>query len=82
MNINDLEIDEMGLICVINVQLDESQKALYKLMQMGIVEGLEVRKVGEVATCAEYQIEGIAGRLVISKELGDYINICKLDDID
>lgn len=82
MNINNLKIDEMGLICVIDVHLDESQKALYKMMSMGIVEGLEIRKVGEVTTCAEYQIEGLPGRIVISKELGDYIKICKLDEVD
>ena len=82
MNINDLEIDELGMINFVDVRFDDNQKALYKLMSMGIVGGLEIRKVGQVATCAEYQIEGMHGRIVIDNCLGDYIEVTKLDEID
>ena len=82
MNINDLEIDELGLINFVDVRFDDNQKALYKLMSMGLVGGLEIRKVGQVATCAEYQIEGVTGRIVIDNCLGDYIQVTKLDETD
>lgn len=79
MTLNDLEVDELGLIAYINTQ-DHNMVGLYKLMTMGIVGGLEIRKLSEVATCAEYRVEGSSHRFVIDNCLADYIIIDKLDE--
>ena len=44
MTLNDLEVDELGLISYINTQ-DHNIKQLTRLMTMGIVGGLEIRKL-------------------------------------
>lgn len=51
-------------------------------MRLGLVPGIEIRKLGEVATCAEYRIEDVSGRIVISKELGELVHAVSLDDED
>ena len=79
MNLNELEIDELALICYIDTQ-EHNIKELTRLMTMGVVGGLEIRKLGEVATCAEYRVEGCSSRLVIDKCLADYIIIELLDE--
>ena len=79
MTLNDLEVDQLGLISYIDTR-DHNVKELTKLMTMGIVGGLEIRKLGEVSTCAEYRVEGCAARIVIDKCLADYIIIEPLDE--
>ena len=79
MTLNDLEVDQLGLISYIDAR-DHNVKELTKLMTMGIVGGLEIRKLGEVSTCAEYRVEGCHARIVIDKCLADYIIIEPLDE--
>ena len=79
MNLNELEVDELGIINSIDIQ-DHNTQALLRLMTMGIVPGLEIRKLGEISTCAEYRVEGNSGRFVIDKCLADYIIVDRLDE--
>ena len=79
MTLNDLKVDELGLILYVNTQ-NHNIKELTKLMSMGIVGGLEIRKLSEVATCAEYRVEGCYHRFVIDNCLADYIVIDTLDE--
>ena len=79
MNLNDLEVDGLALILYIDTQ-DHNRQDLYRLMTMGVVGGLEIRKLGEVSTCAEYRVEGCCHRLVIDNCLADYIMIDPLDE--
>ena len=78
MTLTQLGVDELGIINSFRVMSDMS--GLNKLMVMGIVPGLEIRKLSEVATCAEYRVEGNSARIVISKELSDYILVDTLDE--
>ena len=79
MTLNDLQVDQLGLIRYINTQ-EHNEKELCRLMTMGIVGGLEIRKLGEVSTCAEYRVEGNSARIVIDKCLADYILVEPLDE--
>ena len=79
MNLNDLKVDELGLILYIDTY-NHNVKELTKLMTMGIVGGLEIRKLSEVATCAEYRVEDSSHRFVIDKCLAEYIVIDLLDE--
>lgn len=76
MNLNELEVDELGIITYIDTQ-DHNIKDLHRLMTMGIVGGLEIRKLSEVSTCAEYRVEGASPRFIIDNELANYIMIDK-----
>jgi Fe2+ transport system protein FeoA len=79
MTLTEIEVDQLALIHYIDTQ-EHNIDALHKLMTMGVVGGLEIRKLGQVATCAEYRIEGVSSRLVISKDLSDYIIVETLDE--
>jgi Fe2+ transport system protein FeoA len=83
MNLTELNIDQLGLIIDLEKSYhnhEESKIGMHKLLCMGIVPGLEIRKLSEVATCAEYRVEGNCSRIVISKELSDYIIVDTLDE--
>ena len=77
MTLNELKIDELALICEINYTEGDS-KELCKLMTKGVVPGLEISKLGEVSTCAEYKVEGVGPRFVIDNCLGDYIIVVRI----
>lgn len=81
MQLTNLKVDELGIINHIDTQ-DHNEIHLCELMKKGIVGGLEIRKISEVSTCAEYRIEGVSSRIVIDKCLSDYIFIDRLDEVD
>ena len=77
MNLTDLVPDQLALISYIDYN-DENVEDLYKIMRMGIVPGLEIRKISEISTCAEYRAEGMHTRIAINNELGKHIIVCSL----
>lgn len=78
MTLTEIAIDDLALITCFDAHADMNEMS--SIMRLGVVPGLEIRKLGEVATCAEYRIEGVSARLVISKELSDYIIVDLLDE--
>ena len=79
MNLNELKIDELGIINYIDTQ-DHNIVELHRLMTLGVVGGLEIRKLSSVSTCSEYRVEGSSSRIVIDKCLADYIIVERLDE--
>ena len=79
MNLNELKVDELGIICYMDTN-STNIKEMYQLMSMGLVPGLEIRKLSQVSTCAEYRIEGVSARMVIDKCTADYIIVDRLDE--
>ena len=79
MNLTETKVDELAIICYIDSN-EKNIEALHGIMRLGVVPGLEIRKLSQIATCAEYRVEGTSGRLVISKDLSDYIIVDLLDE--
>lgn len=79
MILTNVKVDQLALINWFNTN-DHNAEDMYRLMTLGLVPGVEIRKIGEVATCAEYRVENVAASLVISKELTDYIHVDTLDE--
>lgn len=79
MNLNDLKVDQLGLITYVDAQ-EHNIEELYKVMRLGIVGGLEIRKLSQVSTCAEYRVEGCSARIVIDNNIADYIKVDPLDE--
>jgi Fe2+ transport system protein FeoA len=79
MNLSELNTDGLALISYIDYN-DSNIEKLYEIMKLGVVPGVEIRKISEVSTCAEYRVEGMAPRIVIDKCLSDYIIITTLDE--
>lgn len=76
MTLNDLEIHKLGLIH----HIDTSDKDVIALFRLGVIPGIEIRKVSSVSTCSEYILENTAGTVVIDKCLADHIIIDELEE--
>lgn len=81
MTLTELQVDQLGIINYIDTQ-EHNMEDLYGFMRLGVVPGLEIRKLSAISSCAEYRIEGCCARLAISNDLADYIMIDVIDETE
>jgi len=79
MKLSELPVDYCGLITDVNYTEDNIQ-LIYSAMRLGVVPGIEVRKISETKTVAEYRSMDDGWVVALSNNITDNFIIDILDD--
>ena len=79
MKLSELPVDSCGLITDVKYTEDNIQ-LIYSAMRLGVVPGIEVRKISETKTVAEYRSMDDGWVVALSKNITDNFIIDILDD--
>lgn len=79
MKLSELPIDYCGLITNVNYN-DDNIQLIYSAMRLGVVPGIEVRKISETKTASEYRSMDDGWVVALSNNITDNFIIELLDD--
>lgn len=74
IKLDELETLKLGLIHYI----DSNEEDIRTLFDLGVIPGIEIRKISSVKICAEYIVEHTAGTVIIDNKLAKHIVVDEL----
>src|SRR5210317_1585223 len=79
MRLSNLPIDYCGLITDVQYT-DDNIDLIYSAMRLGVVPGLEIRKISETKTVSEFRSMDEGWTVALSKNITDYFIVDLLRD--